>query len=338
MRTKVLMWMAASAMVLTLSQPASADLGRTVVVPFEFYAIGHGDVGGFCLNDPTAPVPPEAAAFQSCAGAVPQAHEDHVTVTVKDSAGQPVYFTVQQADNPNFAGGCGTLQWGDLSAGGLFPNKHRNNIVVSPWAGAGINNVLDPGGRACIGSLDTEIVRPGTTGTVTFTFHDHVALSDNAVTRTFEFYALGHGGIGGVCLDDSKPPVPPEADAFQSCVAVSPPTGADHVGITVVDSQDQPVYFTVQQRNNPNFAWGCGRLQGGDVVTNAAHPGELLFPISGAGPGGVQASDVVVIPWPGPGVDEALEPGGGVCTNVDPFLVLPGRVGTVMFTFYDHVP
>ena len=181
MKTKVVLWMAASAMVLTLSQPASADAGRTVVVPFEFYAIGQGDVGGFCLNSPTAPVPPEADALQSCAGAVPLSNEDHVGITVVDSQGQAVYFTVQQANNPGFAWGCGTLQGGDLSEDGLFPingsgpgGTPASRILVFPWAGPGVNNALEPEGTLCTGSIDPNMIHPGTGGTVTFTFHDHV--------------------------------------------------------------------------------------------------------------------------------------------------------------------
>ena len=177
----------ASALVLLFPAAASADTGRVVVVPFEFYAIGHGDLGGVCLNNPTAPVPPEAAAFQSCAGAVPQAHEDHVTVTVVDSASQSVYQSIQQANNPNFAWGCGKLDGGDVVTNAAHPGElffpingsgaggsEAPRVLVFPWAGAGINNVLDPGGSPCTGSVDTEIVRPGTTGTVTFTFHDLV--------------------------------------------------------------------------------------------------------------------------------------------------------------------
>jgi hypothetical protein len=176
----------ASALVLLFPAAASADVGRTVVDPFEFYAIGHGDVGGLCLNDddPTDPIPPEGAAFQSCATAVPltTGEEDHVGVSVVDSAGQAVYFSIQQDNNPNFAWGCGTLSGGDLSADGLFPivgsgpgGTAAEPVYVFPWAGPGINNVLDPGGSVCTGSVDTNIITPGTTGSATFTFHDHVA-------------------------------------------------------------------------------------------------------------------------------------------------------------------
>jgi hypothetical protein len=172
----------ASALVLLFPAAASAAVTRTVAVQFEFYAIGHGDIGGVCLNDPVAPVPPEAAAFQSCAAATPLAGEDHVGITVVDSTGTPVYTSIQQDNNPGFAWGCGTLQGGDLSADGLFPindsgpgGTAADEVLVFPWAGAGINNVLDPGGSACTGSLDTGIVHPGTTGTVTFTFYNNVA-------------------------------------------------------------------------------------------------------------------------------------------------------------------
>jgi hypothetical protein len=172
----------ASALVLLFPAAASADVGRTVVVPFEFYAIGHGDLGGLCLNEPTDPVPPEGAAFQSCAEATPLVGEDHVGITVRDSAGQAVYTSIQQDNNPGFAWGCGTLQGGDLSADGLFPINDQgpggtaaDPVVVFPWAGPGINNVLDPGGSACTGSVDTNIINPGETGTVTFVFHNHAA-------------------------------------------------------------------------------------------------------------------------------------------------------------------
>ena len=176
MRTTVLMWMAASAMVLTLSQPASADIGRVVVGGFEFYAIGQGDIGGACLNDPVPPVPPEGAVFQSCARVTPQAGENWVGITVKDSEGNPVYFTVQQDGNPGYAGGCGTIQWGEVvaqHAGGelVWAINGFGDIDVFPWAGPGINNVLDPGGAPCGGSSDTNIIQPGAEGTVTFTFH-----------------------------------------------------------------------------------------------------------------------------------------------------------------------
>ncbi|MGH2711723.1 MAG: hypothetical protein ACRDH9_11030, partial [Actinomycetota bacterium] len=181
MRTKVLIWMAASAMVLTLSQPASADTGRTVVDPFEFYALGQGDTGGACINDPGPTDPPETAALQSCATALPLSNEDRVGITVTDSAGQPVYFTVQQDGNSAFAGGCGTLQWGTLSADGLFPingsgpgGTQAPDVVVTPLVGPGINDVLDPGGAACTGNVDPLLVLPGRVGTVTFTFHNHV--------------------------------------------------------------------------------------------------------------------------------------------------------------------
>jgi hypothetical protein len=172
----------ASALVLLFPAAASAAVTRVVEVPFEFYAIGHGDLGGLCLNEPTDPVPPEAAAFQSCAEAIPAAGEDHVGITVEDSAGQAVYTSVQQDNNPGFAWGCGSLQSGDLSSDGLFPindsgpgGSAADPVVVFPWAGPGINNVLDPGGSACTGSVDTNIITPGSTGTVTFTFYDNVA-------------------------------------------------------------------------------------------------------------------------------------------------------------------
>ena len=181
---KMMITMTALAAGLVMLFPASASAAatRTVEVPFEFYALGHGDLGGFCLNSPTAPVPPEAGAFQSCAAVAPVAGEDHVGVTAVDSTGNAVYISIQQDNNPGFAWGCGTLQGGDLSADGLFPingsgpgGTAADDVLVFPWAGAGINNVLDPGGSACIGSADSNVVHPGTTGKVTFTFYDNVA-------------------------------------------------------------------------------------------------------------------------------------------------------------------
>jgi hypothetical protein len=327
MRTKALMWMAASAMVLTLSQPASADTGRTVIDPFEFYSIGHGDLGGACLNDPEPTDPPETAAFQSCATAAPLSNEDHVGVNVVDSAGQAVYFSIQQDGNPESGYGCGTL----TSHPNGFPLRGSGAVRVYPWAGPGINNVLDPGGSVCTGSVDTTIITPGEAGTVTFTFHDHSLSADSSVTRTFEFYTLGQGDIGGVCLNDPAPPIPPEAGAFQSCVAVPPPRDADHVSISVVDSRGHPVYFTVHQSGNPGSGWGCGTLSGGDLSADGH------FPIVGSGPGGTPAEPIYVYPWAGPGINNVLDPGGSPCPgSLDPLLVLPGRVGTVTFTFHDH--
>jgi hypothetical protein len=176
----------AAGLVMLFPGVASADLPvRTVTVNYEFHSIGHGDLGGFCLNNPTSPVPPEGAAFQSCAAVTPQAGEDHVGIVVADSEGNPVYFTAQQDNNPGFVGGCGHLEWGDTASFDsqlLFPindsgpgGSAPDEVVAFPWAGPGINNVLDPGGAACQGSLDTNIITPGEVGTVRFEFHNEVA-------------------------------------------------------------------------------------------------------------------------------------------------------------------
>jgi hypothetical protein len=91
-------------------------------------------------------------------------------------------MSAQQDNNPGFAWGCGTLQGGDLSTDGLFPINDQGpggttagSIVVFPWAGPGLNTALEPGGTVCTGSADANMIMPGETGTVTFTFHNHVA-------------------------------------------------------------------------------------------------------------------------------------------------------------------
>lgn len=171
---------------------ATADVtGRTVVKTFEFYAIGHGDATGVCINQPTPP--PPWAAVGSCVEADPidpntsgGAQEDFVTINVVDSAGTPVYFTVQQAGGA-FGWGCGTVTShpvhpGHPTEGGAFPvngsgpgGSAPEPVVVFPWAGPGIHTALAPGGTLCAGSVDTALVEPGTVGTVTFIFHDEVA-------------------------------------------------------------------------------------------------------------------------------------------------------------------
>jgi hypothetical protein len=137
---------------------------------------------------------------------------------------------------------------------------------------------------------------------------------------TFEFYATGQGDLTGVCID--QPATPPQLAPLGSCVSATPAPGEDHVEIGVHDSQGNPVYFTVRQDGNPNFGWGCGTL--------TSPPGGL-FPIN-------DWSDVLVFPWAGPGLNDALEPGGSICPgSLDTNLVHPGAVGTVRFTFHDHV-
>lgn len=144
MKTKVLMWMVASAIVLTFSHPASADVGRTVTAPFEFYAV--------------------------VVSAAPATGEDHVALNVVDSQGTPVYFTVRQDGNPEFGYGCGTVT---SHPGGLFPIHDRSDVHVFPWAGPSVDDGLEPGGDICPGSMDPNLLLPGVVGTVTFTFHNH---------------------------------------------------------------------------------------------------------------------------------------------------------------------
>jgi hypothetical protein len=175
--------------------------------------------------------------------------------------------------------------------------------------------------------------------------------------ESFEFYALGHGDITGACLNHATPPVPVAADAVQSCVESLPidPTtngGAqeDYVEIEVKDSQNNPVYFTVQQEGNPNFGWGCGTITSHGVSSHHAWdtppppPPTGMYPILGAGAGGGQAPPILVFPWAGPGVNNlfnALDP-NDICFSgsVDTNLILntgPGGRGTVMFRFHNDV-
>lgn len=171
------MWMVASAIVLMFSHPASADPGATVTATFEFYALGQGDVTGFCLNTPPPPVP---GALQSCVVWMPGPDHTHVEIAVFDSLGDPVYFSVQQRGG-TFGWGCGTIT---SHPGGLLPLNSSGPGGgpaelgrVFPWAGPGLGNfpnTLNPN-DICPGSLDANLVEPGTVGTVTFTFHNHVA-------------------------------------------------------------------------------------------------------------------------------------------------------------------
>lgn len=140
------------------------------------------------------------------------------------------------------------------------------------------------------------------------------------VTRTvggsYNFPSLGQGDVGGFCLG-------PDFDApqFDSCITVTPAFGEDHVSVTVTDSAGAPVYISIQQDNNPNFDVGCGTI--------------VDFPIVDSGPGGSAADDVVVFPWPGPGIDDALETGDVNDACVPGSTNLAG--GTSTFTFYDDV-
>jgi hypothetical protein len=327
---KLLTWMMTSAIVLTFGQPALADgTGRTVNRTFEFSAVGQGDLSGVCVNQPANP--PQLAPLGSCVAEAPAPGDDHVTFDVRDSAGNPVYFTVQQYGNPNFGFGCGQLTSHTAdpdhpSEGGAFPINDRTDVLVVPWGGPGLNTALEPGGSVCLGTSDTNLVYPGAVGTVRFIFHDEVAPSNSVLTVPFEFYALGQGDLTGVCIN--QPTNPQQLAPLGSCVEVTPAPGDDHVTIDVRDSQGKPAYFTVQQ-DGGGFGWGCGTL--------TSHPGGA-FPILGAGAGGGAAPPVLVYPWAGPGLNDALDPGGSVCPgSLDPYLVLPGRVGTVTFIFHNEI-
>lgn len=89
-------------------------------------------------------------------------------VAVIDSDGAPVYATVGQ--DPNDDGKLDSMRTFCGTAAG-FPIDGSLPVYVIPWAGPGIDDVLDPGGDACAGSLDAELVLPGVTGSVWFTFH-----------------------------------------------------------------------------------------------------------------------------------------------------------------------
>jgi hypothetical protein len=181
----------ASALVLLFPAAAAADAsGRTVNRTFEFFAVGQGDLTGLCVNQPANP--PQAAPFGSCVEEAPAApdpttgaQEDFVTLDVRDSAGNPVYFTVQQ-DGGGFGWGCGTVTSHPVDSdhpleGGAFPilgagagGGQAPGVLVFPWAGPGLNNALEPGGSACTGSSDTNLVHPGAVGTVRFIFHNEI--------------------------------------------------------------------------------------------------------------------------------------------------------------------
>lgn len=164
----------ASAVVLMFPGAASADhvsSSRTVTGTYEFPSLGQGDVGGFCLNQPST-VP----GTGSCVAATPEvpvapstAVEDHVDITVVDDTGEDVYFTVQQ-DGGEFGWGCGSTLFSHpngfpilgLGTGG----NAAPDVVVFPWAGPGLNDgvtICEPGSTNLAG------------GEVTFVFQNHVA-------------------------------------------------------------------------------------------------------------------------------------------------------------------
>lgn len=126
----------------------------------------------------------------------------------------------------------------------------------------------------------------------------------------YDFHSLGHGDVGGFCLN---PPGP--APGTASCISVPVQFGEDFVSVTVEDSTGAAVYISVQQENNPEFMVGCG------TVTD--------FPVVDSGPGGTAAADVQVFPWAGPGLNDGVTPCNPGSTN------LGG--GLADFSFYDDV-
>ena len=147
-------------------------------------------------------------------------------------------------------------------------------------------------------------------------------------TVTYNFPAVGHGDVTGVCFNQ-VPENPPE---IWSCIDAAPIAGDDMVAITVTDSASAAPYISVQQEGNPNFAWGCGTVQFGDVVTDASHPGVFFFPVVDSGAGGGPAEPVKVFPWAAPGINDFETP---------PNPCSPGSTnlggGTAVFDFYNHV-
>ena len=157
----------ASAIALIFAGPASADVGRIVgPVSYNFPAVGQGDVGGVCFfQSETSSIPPE---LWSCIEAAPVAGETHVDVTVTDNSGNPVYISIQQDDNPNFAAGCGTITGFPINSTGPG-GADAPPVTVFPWPGPGVNvDFAAPGVDPCVpGTVDT------TGGSGTFTFHTH---------------------------------------------------------------------------------------------------------------------------------------------------------------------
>ena len=167
MKRKIMLITALTSVVaLMFGGTASADVGRTVTVNYAFPAVGQGDVGGVCFTqDPASAIPPE---LWSCIDADPVAGETHVDVTVTDNSGNPVYISIQQDNNPNFAAGCGTITGFPIISTGPG-GAPADSVTVFPWPGPGVNPGFDPPGvDPCVpGTVDT------TGGTATFTFHTH---------------------------------------------------------------------------------------------------------------------------------------------------------------------
>ena len=312
MKAKIVKVMVASALVVAFASPASAgtNVTRHVTVTYEFPAVGQGDLGGDCVDQPTPPpIPPQLG---SCMAVVPNFGEDHVTVDIRDSSGNPVYITIRQAGNPEREVGCGTIvdfPIIDQSPGG----NSAEPVVVYPWPGPGLNHF--PGTQD-----PNELCQPGSInlggGDGMFTFYDDLPPSGGQTfTARYSFPAIGQGDVGGVCVDQpTTPPVPPQ---LGSCVSFTPPSDYAYVDITAIGDDGNPVYITMQQDNNPNFASGCGIIRD--------------FPINGQGPGGSAADPIAVFPWAGPGLNDFLG-------TLDPAELCRGSTSLTggEITFYFH--
>jgi len=140
MKKTMLMTALASAVVLMFAGPTSAgtNVTRTVPVTYEFHSLGHGDLGGFCLAQPSNP-----PGFGSCMEIPVEFGEDFVSVELEDNTGAAVYFSVQQEDNPSFAVGCGSVvdfPVVDSGPGGAAAPP----VTIFPWVGPGINDGVTP--------------------------------------------------------------------------------------------------------------------------------------------------------------------------------------------------
>jgi hypothetical protein len=155
----------ASAAVMMIAGTASADTLRTVTRTYQGPGIGQGDTGGFCLG------PDSGTGLDSCMEADPEALETTVDVTVTDSAGSPVYFSIGQdldgdGATDTFGNGCGTITGFPIDPVGV--GGQPNTVIVFPWAGPGVNpdfSTVPPTVNPC---------SPGSSalgGTGVFTFH-----------------------------------------------------------------------------------------------------------------------------------------------------------------------
>jgi len=169
---KIMLIGALASAIAMVSGPAFAGVNvtRVVDVTYSFPALGHGDVGGVCLNQPTEPpIPPQLG---SCLAVTPVAGEDHVSVSIRDAEGAPVYITIQQDNNPNFDWGCGDIVDFPINGTGAGGGT-ADDVLVFAWAGPGVNHFFD--------ELDpNDLCQPGSVnaggGGGTFTFFDDVAI------------------------------------------------------------------------------------------------------------------------------------------------------------------